>query len=254
MNTLTRTSSTVALRPGSVSVEVGNAGCGRRSAFTLIELLVVVAVIALLAAMLFPAGAAIKRRALVKRVQAELAQLEMAINQYKTDKGFYPPDNPANASASEIALYLDPAPSASWNSLYYELAGASVIDSGNPMIYETLGSRERVVSSVFTSSFGVGGIMNADTGRREAGEAKNYMQTFKPAQYSNVPSIGDLKVMSTAAEGPMKAGPESSRFCYVTSSEWQRNTETFDLWVDIIVGSETKRISNWSDDPEVVVY
>ena len=38
-----------------------------RRAFTLIELLVVMAVIAILAAMIFPAGAAIKRKATINR-------------------------------------------------------------------------------------------------------------------------------------------------------------------------------------------
>ena len=38
------------------------------------------------------------------------------------------------------------------------------------------------------------------------------------------------------------------------SSSPQHNPKSFDLWVDIIAGDKTNRISNWSTQPLVVAY
>ena len=80
----------------------------RRRAFTLIELLVVMAVIATLAAMIFPAAAMVKRNAYIKRVQAQMEAVKSAIETYKENVKVYPPENPGKP---ELAP------------LYYELAG-----------------------------------------------------------------------------------------------------------------------------------
>jgi len=233
-----------------------SSGAPIRRGFTLIELLVVIAIIGVLAALLFPAGAAAKRKATVKRVEGELAQLQTAIEAYKTDKGFYPPDNELVSGTSETNLYFSVSTPAAANSLYYELMGAEVVDSSdlNNLVYETLGNRDQVTTSELDSTFGVGGIMNANVGGRND-VAKDYIQSIKPTQYSDGPS--GLKVVSTTVTGPVPPPPPDNRpslFCYVTSSKWQRNPETFDLWVDITVGKKTLRISNWSDEPEEVSY
>src|SRR5438093_12291165 len=65
-----------------------------RAAFTLIEMLVVIAVITILAAMIFPITRAVNRTKVRSRAQAELTQIESAIELYKAKHGFYPPDNP----------------------------------------------------------------------------------------------------------------------------------------------------------------
>jgi prepilin-type N-terminal cleavage/methylation domain-containing protein len=76
----------------------------RRSdeAFTLLELLVVIAMIAVLAGLLFPAIQSILERA--KKVQAknDLTQIVTAVNAYYTEYGKYPiatDDNPLNNTA-----------------------------------------------------------------------------------------------------------------------------------------------------------
>ena len=81
---------------------------------------------------------------------------------------------------------------------------------------------------------------------------KNYIQEYKPNQISLI--RGNALVISTTLEGPISTGDGSSPFGYVTSSQWQNNPNTFDLWVDVIVGGKTNRISNWRDDPELVSY
>lgn len=63
----------------------------RRSAFTLVEMMMVVVIIGILAGLVtFAASAAIKR---VKEGRAllEISQVDMALKQYKTDRGGYPP-------------------------------------------------------------------------------------------------------------------------------------------------------------------
>ena len=51
-------------------------------------------------------------------------------------------------------------------------------------------------------------------------------------------------------DGPVVYG-DINPFRYVSSNP-TNNTSTFDLWVDVIVGGKTNRISNWSDKPEIV--
>ena len=80
------------------------------NAFTLIELLIVIAIIGILASLTFPVLGSVKRHQNIQNAQAEMGQLETALNAYKDAFGFYPPDNPANPMV---------------NQLYYELEGTT---------------------------------------------------------------------------------------------------------------------------------
>ena len=75
-----------------------------RSGFTLIELLVVITVIGILAAILIPTIYGLFRRTDDFQRQNEIAQLEVAIENFKSDFNMYPPDmrefvDPANGLA-----------------------------------------------------------------------------------------------------------------------------------------------------------
>ncbi len=59
--------------------------------FTLIELMVVIAIIGLLMAILFPVFSKARETARQAKCQSNLMQLVTALNQFRADKGYYPP-------------------------------------------------------------------------------------------------------------------------------------------------------------------
>ncbi len=64
----------------------------RRRAFTLVEMLVVVVIIGILAGLITGAAIMARNAARVSIMRTEVSQLEMALQQYKTQYGEYPPD------------------------------------------------------------------------------------------------------------------------------------------------------------------
>ena len=79
---------------GFISKRFQSRALGRSlAAFTLIELLVVIAVISILAALIMPVGKAVNRKKILSKCRAELVQVEIAVENYKTALGHYPPDN-----------------------------------------------------------------------------------------------------------------------------------------------------------------
>jgi prepilin-type N-terminal cleavage/methylation domain-containing protein len=235
------------LGPGGRAVA---ARCSPRRAsrgFTLIELLVVVGVIVLLAAMSFPAMQGVKIAQARNRARAELSQIETAIETYKTKLGFYPPDNGGYYST---------------NQLYYELLGTTLSVNGGLTNYQTLDSSASLEGSTaaFQAAFGlntqVTGFMNS--AKAGAGDdvanAGKFLTDLKDGQFLAVDSPVKATVLGVSMMG-VPAFTLGSReivpYCY-NSSNPQHNPKSFDLWVDIIAGYKTNRISNWSSRPIIV--
>ncbi len=211
---------------------------GRR-AFTLVEMLVVIAVIAILAAIIFPAFGNIKRRAAIQKAQTELQLVASAITGYKQQYGHYPPDHPANPAV---------------NGLYFELLG-TVLKSGS--IFETKNGDARISTNDVPLRFGQGGFVNSTRGGGDdnAQTAKKFLVELKPAQYGEI--APGIRVLVCSVTWPEKFGVGAAGVSLLNpwrydSSNPTNNSGEFDLWVDIIVGDKTNRISNWSDKPLIV--
>jgi len=79
--------------------------------FSMVELLVVIAVIAVLAALVLGGASYMHKKAIDVRCRAEFATLELAIETYKSDHGYYPreysgrPQPPAGSSLADIIAW-----------------------------------------------------------------------------------------------------------------------------------------------------
>ena len=223
------------------------------SAFTLIELLVVIAIIAVLAALIFPAAAAMKRHATLTKVQTEMKQVATAIDFYKEKLSFYPPDNPSPVAD---ARYYGVK-----NQLYYELLGTEL--KGNRPAYQTLDGTEQILAADVTKGFGanVAGFVNVTKGAGgdDAGAAaRNFLKALKPGQQGLVTNSGvRLKVLACSVPWPANATfqptttLELNPWRYVSSNP-TNNPGSYDLWVDVLIAGKTYRIGNWSQQPQVV--
>ncbi len=252
--------------------EMRNAECGMRSAeisrqwltagdapplrapraFTLIELLVVISVIALLAALTFPALRAAKLSMLRARAKSEMTQIETAIERYKDKFGHYPPDNRISANPDPYAL----------NQLYYELLGTTNVGTPAAPIAATLDGSAQIARDSLPSVFGanVSGFLNcARTGGDEAVNAISFLRGLKPGQFlaitNGTSETPICSVLGANLDGPLiyknAVGAKLNPWRYNSSSP-TNNPNTFDLWIDVAAGGKTNRICNWSDRPLVV--
>jgi prepilin-type N-terminal cleavage/methylation domain-containing protein len=189
----------------------GNQYSVTRRGFTLIELLVVIAIIAALAALVTGVGRTAYRARVESRVKTELHMLVGAIEAYHKKFGFYPPDN-ANDSTRPP--------------LYYELVGWT--GTANEL-------------GDITNAFGVGGFVNSDP------ERKNFLANLKPKGFTAIPGrTPPIYVLTFPAVGPGAEGAFFNTWNY-RSTKPTNNTESFDLWINLILSSKTNTISNWKE-------
>lgn len=223
-----------------------------RTAFTLIELLIVMGVIAVLAALILPAGKTIKERATRNKVKTELRQLQLFIDSYKDKLGFYPPDNPGNGSL---------------NQLYFELGGTTKTNSGAGEAYKTLDGSITITPNQVATAFGanVQGFANCSRGAGDdAVPAVNFLKGIKPGQFVEGTINGVvIKLLTTSVRLPANQSSPIPTFAPTDSdarpNPWRYNSSSptnnpgaFDLWVDVVIGGKINRISNWSEQPQFV--
>jgi prepilin-type N-terminal cleavage/methylation domain-containing protein len=212
--------------------------------FTLIELLTVISIIGVLAALTFPVLTGIRRQQKIRNAQAEMAQLETAIDRYKAAEGFYPPDNPK-----------DPR----YNQLYYELTGTINTNQTTPA-YQSLASGLTVLASDVPNTFFVGGFMNCTKpgGGEDVSAAKNFLPELRPNQYgvvSNYNNTVPATILLVSVGGP---DPTYKPFGALGVNPWRYNSSNptnnpgaYDLWVQLSISGRTNLICNWNKQPQL---
>ncbi len=216
----------------------------QRGAFTLVELLVVISIIAVLAAFTIPVASSVSRSRKISVAQAELQQIETALENYKAKYGVYPPSNPTNSLV---------------NQLYYELSG---VTNNTATSYLTLDAAYSISTNGVADTFGVGGIVNCSRGSGEdVVLAKDFLPGLKPAQATirtNYDNDGVVYLV-TSVGGPDPIGPpplyqpvsgmNGNPFRYVYPGT--NNPNSYDLWVQLSINStpaspQKYLICNWS--------
>jgi prepilin-type N-terminal cleavage/methylation domain-containing protein len=216
----------------------------RGRAFTLVELLVTIAIIAVLAALVFPASRAAAAAKAKNRGRAELRQVESYIEVYKGSLNYYPPSSGLT----------DPT----FNPLYYELAGTQLSNG----VYITLDSRFKLNAVDVSIAFRLSGFANslAGQGSDDNRQPQNFFKgSLRTGQYLEIPVTNRVLktstrvvVLGSLVEGsamlPGASGGSINPFGYNSASP-TNNPTSYDLWLDIIAGGKKVRLCNWSDKP-----
>ncbi len=121
--------------PGAVDTGTRPARALHRSrrrcrAFTMVELLLVLVILATLAAVVVPKFAGRSRQAKVTAAQTEIASIEMALDAFEVDNGFYPEGTDALRQLVERPTDLN-----TWRGPYLKKP-VTVDPWGNPYQYE----------------------------------------------------------------------------------------------------------------------
>ena len=230
--------------PGPIGMNPsGRLATSRRQAFTLIELLVVMVIIGILAALVYSALNASEFPEKRSLARAQLQRIAAAVDAYHARLGYYPPDNPGNPAI---------------NQLYFELLGTTNNGTSklSPTNWVTLDQSARI-SSIdpvvnISSVFGVQGFANTSPRAHsddQGAAATSFLDNLYPNQ---IGSIGpQIKILVCSIEWPVGAASppipntQLNPWRY-NSSHPANNTGSYDLWVDLVIGSKTYQVGNWN--------
>ena len=205
-------------------------------AFTLIELLVVIAIMAILAALIIPAGAMAKASMLRNRAKGELNKVAAMIEEYKSKKNFYPP-----TSTNSVGTNLPYCP------LYYELLGTRLENN----TYTTLDGSAKITVNGVPKNFYIDGFQNTMEGSGTSDEgrvAQNFTHsTLGNKQSMQINGVGNttIFIIGSSINGPvMLQGLQGEKLNPIgyNSANPTNNPKSYDLWLDILVRGKVERI------------
>jgi prepilin-type N-terminal cleavage/methylation domain-containing protein len=216
----------------------------RRRAFTLVELLVVISIIGVLAALIIPLAGSVARTKKISTAQAEMQQIETALENYKAKYGVYPPSNPTNAIA---------------NPLFFELSGVTNANG----VYLTLDGAMSVVTSDYPKEFNVGGIVNCSSGTSGEDAANTrYATDFLPGLKATQVVIATNSASPNSTFGFLVTsvgGPDINYqpFASIPGNPFRyeypgtNNPNGYDLWIQLSINSTPTAprkylVCNWS--------
>lgn len=107
---------------------------GSQRGFTLVEMLLVLVILATLAAVVVPKLSGRTKQAKVTAAQTEISNLEMALDAFEVDNGYYP-----EGSDGLVALFERPNDSQDWRGPYLKKPVIPTDPWGNQYIYEAPG-------------------------------------------------------------------------------------------------------------------
>jgi prepilin-type N-terminal cleavage/methylation domain-containing protein len=228
--------------------DASRVSCPRRSslvfrqAFTLLELLTVIGIIVVIAALLLPVGSMVKQHAIIHATQAQMAQLQTALDRYKSAYGFYPPCNTNNPLI---------------NPLYFELLGTTNING----TYQTLDGNTTIPAASVSAAFdgSIGGFINCSKTNADesSAPARDFLPDLRPNQIAGNITNNNMPVtlLVASAGGP---DPTYQPLGLLDANPWRYNSAnptnnpgSYDLWIQLKIAGKTNLICNWSKQVQI---
>jgi len=223
--------------------------------FTLIELLTVIAIIGVLAGLLVGLAPTAARKMKESRIKSELAQLILAVESYKAEVGYYPPDNPRVTSPGVTNYAV--------NQLFYELTGTVVtnVQVATATRYSTVNGLSTLQSSDINSAFGTPGFVNVS---EDPKAVRNFLHSLRERQFKEVKLPNSPRpVLLLVVPVDLPRGVTAAPTLPAQVNPWRYNSSTpvhnpgrFDLWAEVPVWvrtnvtqfvMRTNIIGNWKD-------
>ncbi len=217
-------------------------------AFTLLELLVVISIIGLLASLVTGMSGLASRKMRDYRVQTELQKLITAIENYKLQVGYYPPDNPTIYGAQN---------STNWqrlgrNALLYELSGCIFSNTGpSDATFRILTKSETVTPTQLKTTLGAEGVVNS---ARRLRDVPFRQFSFKSSEYKEIKDSGGVSILAVPVEGllsemlvDVNSKTTINPWRYDSSSTNRHNPGGFDISAKYMVGRTNKEVGNWKN-------
>jgi type II secretory pathway pseudopilin PulG len=198
---------------------------------------VVISIIGLLAGMIIAALGGVTKYKYLSAARSEMSALQNALDNYKSDLGFYPPGTNFLAGP-----------------LLFELLGVTNTNPnpGTTPTYQTMDGRYTVTGTQLGAYCGIYGVVNCSRGGADAViPAKSYLTDLHANQvaYTNISGV-NLPFLVTAVGGPDQTynplGITGANPWRYNSANPTNNPGAYDLYVQLKISGKMYLINNWS--------